>query len=326
MQVPGLDIMSTMTTADIDTPAVPPLVRAEVPRLLRYAIGDWLVIVATWLVLWAGPAWLYPMGALVIAGRLHALGVVLHDACHMGRRVDTTWLWLLQLLAGYPIGTTIEAMRYHHLRHHRSSGMAEDPYFKEGVSTDATRRTLLRLRGLLLVPVWIVRGYFGSAALVFPALRPAYARFFLQDRSGVDVAASPEVMACLREEPKQAAFFTVVFAALAYFPTAVGLYYLVPLIVAGALNVNRVIVEHIHLRCADRRPATVIATTVTHDGGPLGKLFLFPHNIGFHVVHHLYPSAALQSLPALHRWHGAGASRGELQARPTEEDAVAREA
>lgn len=318
--------MSAMTNADIAAPPAPPLVRAEVSQLLRYAAGDWLVIVATWLVLWAGPAWLYPVGTLVIAGRLHALGVVLHDACHMGRRADTMWLWLLQLVAGYPIGTTMEAMRYHHLRHHRSSGMAEDSYFKEGVSTNATLRLLLRLRGLLLVPVWIVRGYFGSAALGFPALRPAYARYFLQDRSGDNVAASPEVSACLREETKQAAFFTVVFVALAYFPTAVGLYYLVPLVVAGALNVNRVIVEHIHVRCTDRRPATVIATTVTHDGGPLGKLFLFPHNIGFHVVHHLYPSAALQSLPALHRWHAARASAGELHARPAEEDPVAREA
>ena len=321
--------MSTSTNVNGTTRPEAPvalLVRAEVPRLLRYAAGDWLTIVATWLVLWAGPAWLYPLGALIIAGRLHALGVVLHDACHMSRRTDTTWLWLLQLVAGYPLGTTMEAMRYHHLRHHRSSGMAEDPYFKEGASTDATLRLLLRLRGLLLVPVWIVRGYFGSAALVFPVWRPAYARFFLQDRSGADVAASAEVIACLREEPKQAAYFTVVFVALWHFPTAVGLYYLVPLVVAGALNVNRVIVEHLHVRCTDRRPATVVATTVTHDRGPLGKLFLFPHNIGFHVVHHLYPYAALQSLPALHLWHRTGASAGELQARPAKEEPVAREA
>ena len=247
----------------------------------------------------------------------------------MGRRADTLGLWLLQLVAGYPIGTTLEAMRYHHLRHHRSSGMAEDPYFKEGASTDAALRMLLRLRGLLLVPVWIVRGYFGSAALVLPALRPAYAKFFLQDRSGGDAGASAEVAHCLREEPKQAAFFTAVFVAAWHFPVAIGLYYFVPLVLAGALNVNRVIIEHIHVgRCADRRPATVVATTVTHDRGLLGKLFLFPHNIGFHVVHHLYPRAALQCLPALHRWHVARASAGcgQPDARPAEENPIAREA
>jgi fatty acid desaturase len=323
--------MSTMTHADMMAqPGAPaaPLVRAEMPRLLRYAAGDWLVILATWLVLWQAPAWLYPLGLLVIAGRLHALGVVLHDACHMGRRAYTRWLWLLQILAAYPIATTMEAMRYHHLRHHRASGMAEDPYFKAGVSTDATLRMLYRLRGLLLVPVWITRSYVGTVALVVPALRPAYVRFFLQDRSGTDVTGSAEVRACLREEPKQALFFTIVFAAAWHFPAVVGWGYLVPLVVAGAFNVNRVIIEHIHVRCADRRPATVIATTVTHDWGAPGKLFLFPRNIGFHVVHHLYPQAALECLPALQRWHMAQASGVTRQpdARPAKEDAVRCEA
>lgn len=323
--------MSTMTNADTTVQSgapASPLVRAGLPRLLRYAATDWLVIVVTWAVLWRGPAWLYPLGLLVIAGRLHALGVVLHDACHMGRRAHTAGLWLLQLLAAYPIATTMEAMRYHHLRHHRASGMAEDPYFKEGVSTDATLRMLYRLRGLLLVPVWIARGYVGTVALVVPALRPAYARFLLQDRSGTDVAGSAEVQACLHEEPKQALFFTVVFVAAWQFPAIVGWGYLVPLVVAGAFNVNRVIIEHVHVRCADRRPATVIATTVTHDWGALGKLFLFPRNIGFHVVHHLYPQAALECLPALQRWHlgQVSAAAGQPDARPAEEDPVAREA
>lgn len=321
--------MSTMTRADIAVPpGAPPLVRAELPRLLRYAVADWLVIVVTWLLLWLAPAWLYPLGLLVVAGRLHALGVVLHDACHMGRRARTEGLWLLQLLAAYPIATTMEAMRYHHLRHHRASGMAEDPYFKAGVSTDATLRMLYRLRGLLLVPVWIARGYVGAAALIVPALRPAYARYFLQDRSGTDVSGSAEVQACLREEPKQALFFTAVFAAAWQFPAIVGWGYLVPLVVAGAFNVNRVIIEHIHVRCMDRRPATVIATTVTHDWGLAGKLFLFPRNIGFHVVHHLYPQAALECLPALQQWHAAqmSATTRQPDSRTVKEDAVRGEA
>ncbi len=327
----SVDAMTTMTVTDMPArpeAAAAPLVRAELPRLLRYATGDWLVIVATWVLLWQGPAWLYLPGLLIIAGRLHALGVVLHDACHMGRRAHTRWLWLLQLLAAYPIATTMEAMRYHHLRHHRASGMAEDPYFKKGVSTDATLRMLYRLRGLLLVAVWIARGYVGTAALVVPALRPAYARFLLQDRSGTDVARSPEVLACLREEPKQAIFFTIVFVAAWHFPAIVGWGYLVPLVVAGAFNVNRVIIEHIHERCADRRPDTVIATTVTHDYGAPGKLFLFPRNIGFHVVHHLYPQAALECLPALQRWHLAQSSgvASQPDARPAKEDAMRGEA
>jgi fatty acid desaturase len=108
----------------------------------------------------------------------------------------------------------------------------------------------------------------------------------------------------------------------------VGAYYLVPLVLAGALNVNRVIVEHIHVPCADRRPATVVATTVTHDWGALGKLVLFPRNIGFHVVHHLHPQAALECLPALDRWYRQqpASARLHFDALPAKEHEIAQRA
>ena len=301
--------MGWLRTRIVHRTDIPPdlLVAAEVPRLLRYALGDWAAIAVAWLVMWHGPWWVYPFGVVVVAGRLHALGVVLHDACHMRPRRRTPSLGLLDLVAGYPIATSVDAMRYHHLRHHRHNGMALDPYFKAGVSHDALRRNLARVRGLLLVPAWIVRGYYGCLALAVPALRTSYARLFLQDRTGKDLSGSAEVMACLRQEPKQAAFFAVVSILAWHQPGIVMAYYFAPLLLAGVLNVNRVIVEHVHVPCADRRHETVAATTVTHDWGLSGKLFLFPRNIGFHAAHHRFPQVALQCLPALQRWHEAQA-------------------
>jgi fatty acid desaturase len=298
------------------------------PRLLRFAACEWAVIAATWLSMASGPAWVFPLGVLVVAGRLQALGVVLHDACHMQRRRSEPFGWLLQILAGYPIATTLEAMRYHHLRHHRDSGMPTDPYLKPGISHDALRRNLARLRGLALVPAWIVRAFFGSLALVYPALRGSYARILLQDKTGRDATHDARVLQCLREEPKQALFWVLVAMAAWQYPFAVGAYYLVPLVLAGALNVNRVIVEHIHVPCADRRPATVVATTVTHDWGALGKLVLFPRNIGFHVVHHLHPQAALECLPALDRWYRQqpASARLHFDALPAKEHEIAQRA
>jgi fatty acid desaturase len=303
--MPALRSNGDLAFAAIGRGDVPPqlLEHACVPRLLRQAAADWLVIASTWFALWLAPAWLYPFGLLIIAGRLHALGVVLHDACHMPRPARRTSTWLLELLAGYPIATTLSAMRYHHLRHHRYSGMPQDPYFKAGVSSSARLRALMSLRGFLLVPAWILRGFYGSAALMIPRLRNSYGRFFLQDRSGCDVSASLELRECLRHEPGQALFFVLVCVAAVRYPAVVAAYYLAPLVLAGALNVNRVIVEHVHVLCTDRRPETVSATTVTHDWDAPGKLFLFPRNIGFHLVHHLHPSAALDNLPALDRWY-----------------------
>jgi fatty acid desaturase len=304
------------------------LASARMGRLLRFAACDWAVIAATWLAMALGPAWIFPLGVLIVAGRLQALGVVLHDACHMPRGRRARFGGLLQLLAGYPIATTLEAMRYHHLRHHRASGMPTDPYLKPGISHDALRRNVARLRGLILVPAWIVRGFYGSAALVFPALRGSYGRILLQDKSGRDLTHDAGVLECLREEPKQALFWIVVGLVAWQYPVAVAAYYLLPLLLAGALNVNRVIVEHIHVPCADRRPATVIATTVTHDWGAPGKLILFPRNIGFHVVHHLHPQVALEGLPALDRWYRrhAASTRPHLDALPAKEQEIREQA
>src|SRR4051812_15572514 len=108
---------------------------ARVSTLIRYALADWAVIAACWIVLALAPAWwLFPMAWLIIAGRFHALGVVLHDACHMrAKQRDSALMPLLEMLAGYPIATSLAAMRYHHLRHHRHSGGPEDPYFRPGI-------------------------------------------------------------------------------------------------------------------------------------------------------------------------------------------------
>jgi fatty acid desaturase len=276
---------------------------ARATTLIRHALADWAVIAVCWVVLaWAGAWWVFPLAWLVIAGRFHALGVILHDACHMrAAQRESALVRVLELLAGYPITTSLAAMRYHHLRHHRHSGGPQDPYFKPGISQDRRQRNVRRLLGLLLVPAWILRGFYGTLALMIPALRGSYARIFLQDRSGKDVANSAEVLRCLRSEPPQALLFALLIGASFVYPGIVW-YYFAPLVLAGAFNVNRVIVEHVHVPCVDRRAESVLATTVTHDAGVLGRLFLYPRNIGFHQAHHLYPTAAGESLPALHAY------------------------
>src|SRR5690348_11963001 len=111
--------------------------RSQVPRallrrgslrgLLRMALEEWTLIGLCWLGLLVLPdgarLWLYPVVCLVLAGRFHALGVLLHDASHMPLRRKSVLTYLIEALCGYPVSSTIDAMRYHHLRHHRDSGM-----------------------------------------------------------------------------------------------------------------------------------------------------------------------------------------------------------
>src|ERR1700751_3194132 len=121
------------------------LAGARVSTLIRYALGDWLMIALVWLAAPHAPYILYPLWVDLLAGRIHALGVVLHEAVHLQTR-KTVALRLLEIWAGYPVGSTIDAMRYHHLRHHRENGLVHDPYFKTWIGNSRARFWLMSLR------------------------------------------------------------------------------------------------------------------------------------------------------------------------------------
>lgn len=268
--------------------------------LAAYAVADWLAIAACWFVMATVPHPLvYVAGVLLIGGRFHALGVVLHDACHRTCRHKTLMRYLVEALAGWPIGTTIDAMRYHHLRHHRASCMREDPYRHPLALKGAWVAELMALRGALLPYVWSLRAFCGPIALLWPAFRTGYARFFLQDRSGKDLRNDPEVIRCAWADLPQAAAHTIAAIVIVKLQLPFVADYLIPWMLGGVMNARRVIREHDLVEVADQRPMTVWASTRTHTSW-LGRLLLYPHNIGYHQVHHLYPSMPFGQLPAAH--------------------------
>jgi len=259
---------------------------------------------AIWLVAARLPAALYPAWLVLLAGRIHALGVVLHDAVHLPGP-KTGALRCLEVLAGYPIGSTIEAMRYHHLRHHRENGMPQDPYFKPWIGKSRARFWLISLRYFLLLPLWVLRGFYGSLASCVPALRNSYGRLFLQDRSQDDLTNSREVIVCAREDRWQ---FLVHGCAVAVATISWHwflAFYVAPAVLGGYLAGYRLLVEHTQEPNHERSFAATVRSTRDHDLGFLGYLLLAPRNVGYHRVHHLHPQAALENLPELKNWYAA---------------------
>lgn len=277
--------------------------RPTIAKLLRFALEEWLMLGALWGLMYFGPYWLYPILAVLVAGRLHAFGVILHDAAHMPLRSKGISVRLLEVLAGYPIATTVDAMRYHHLRHHRDNGMPSDPYFKAGAEDSPLIRFVSRVRGVILIPFWTIRTVVGLLATIFPGLRHGYGRVFLQDRSGESLRNSKEVARCAREDIGQLFFQIGVIALAMYIPHLVFYGYFLPVTLTGMLSSNRIVEEHIYHPATDRRIETQFAITRDHGLGLIGKLFLAPRNIGFHIVHHLHPQVALENLPALRNWY-----------------------
>jgi fatty acid desaturase len=265
-------------------------------------VEEWSLILILWAVMALAPGWVYGVLLLPLAGRFHALGVILHDATHMPLRRKTLGVRFVEALCGYPIATTLNAMRYHHLRHHRDSGMDSDPYYKTGAQ-GAFWWAGNTLRGLALVPFWTVRSLVGALAYVIPAWRNAYAHVFLQDRTHADLRRHREVIDCARADYGQLAFQLAIVALAVRYPGAVLWGYLVPVSVAGLLAARRVLLEHTYERVADRQIETTMAVTNDNYLGWLGALALAPRNIGYHIVHHIHPQVALTALPQLRDWY-----------------------
>jgi fatty acid desaturase len=298
--------------AALDAGATPKLARRDVPGdllppatvrgLIRMAVEEWAMIGVIWIAMAVSPSWVYVLLLLPLAGRFHALGVVLHDLTHMPLRGKAGGIRFVEALCGYPIASTLNAMRYHHLRHHRDSGMDTDPYYKDG-SQNILWWTINIARGLVLVPFWTIRALVGVVALVVPALRNVYAHVFLQDKTRADLRQSREVIDCARAEIGQCVFQAGVFAALILWPPEVLWGYVVPVSLAAVLAARRVLIEHNYERVADRRIDTIIATTNDNHLDWLGALALAPRNIGYHIVHHVHPQVSLQALPRLRAWY-----------------------
>ncbi len=271
------------------------------PRvLLAWALFDWCVIGVAWTAMsMLDSATVTVVGIVVVASRLHALGAILHDACHKRRRPSSRVWWLVEIFAGWPIASTIEAMRYHHLRHHASSGTLMDPYHGTVHARTAWRRYLLTLRGVVLPFWWTLRSIMAPIALLIRSFRTPYGRAFLQDQSGRDLRNNAAVIACARADITQLAGQVIVLGAAFAAGLPVLTYYFVPLLVAGILNARRVVYEHSWQLNDGQSRRQTWETTVDHDLGVIGNAVFYPHNIGLHRIHHLYPTVSFTHLREL---------------------------
>ncbi|MDZ4081679.1 MAG: fatty acid desaturase, partial [Bdellovibrionales bacterium] len=251
---------------------------------------------------------------LVIAGRFHALGVILHDAAHSRRSPRNTGT-LFSVLCAYPIATTLEAMKYHHLRHHHFYGTELDPYLKRNSKlrnqfvASVLSVSVTFFKASALVPVWIVRPVVAIAAMRFSRIKTFYQRALLQDREQ-DLRDSQELTECLNAEAGQLGFWIAllsvvymltIFSALE--ATTAFKFYFLPLWLAGFVNVWRVLFEHDHSfrkSINQQQDIEQVWATTARISVPGFDWFFAPRNIGFHQAHHLYPTVGLKDLPQLH--------------------------
>ncbi len=251
---------------------------------------QWVIIAAAfWAAVATGHWAVYVLSALVIGTRIQALGVVMHDGAHFllfrHRIVNDV---VSDLFCAFPAGMSTTLFRQTHLQHHRETNSEHDPDLAL-IRTDAdfvwprTRlaacwlivRCVFSLNGLRSLKV--VRQWSPSFHLLDP-LTPAFP---------------------LRARLMFVSFATITTLAVVWADLLVPTLLLFVIPSVTYLNFsNRLRATAEHLRV----PAThELNSTRTMATNAVGRFFLCPYGIGYHLEHHLFPSVPGYQLGLLHR-------------------------
>ena len=266
------------------------LSRIDPTRALRAVLVDWLVIASAIALAQFGDHPLLTIVAVACIGaRQHALTVISHDASHFrflkNHRLND---WLADLLAAWPVFISVTAFRSVHGPHHRFVGVEGDgnrrawrthtpdgrlrPDWMYPKSWPALAGVLLRRAALLTGVMWIIRGIIAPFALRRPALE-------LFARTAYYVLAA------------------IALTKLQLWPEFL-IYWILPYCTWHMFaQYTRLVCEHSG-RIGTQAGFELTRTTIP---GALGRFFVLPRNIGYHLEHHWYPSVPWYNLPKIAR-------------------------
>jgi fatty acid desaturase len=245
------------------------------PRIwIRDFILDWAIIVGVFYVVHLVDHWAaWPPAALIIGARLHALGLLAHDATHRTAfknrflndllgEVLITWTFFIVLDDGY---------RPWHFEHHRKLGTQDDPELSyrslRPYRGDVSWKKIWRIFATDLLGLGII-DLLRFTLEVFPSRRPT--RFL-----------GPILL-------------WAIFAAVTIYTGHPWILLLWTYsIVTGFWAVFRIRTwtEHIHVREEGKE------NSHRFSANPIARFLFFPHNTHCHYEHHIWPQVPYYHLP-----------------------------
>jgi len=249
----------------------------------------------------AAALWLWPnpfviaLAVIVVGTRQHALFVIAHEAAHyllfQNRKINDLAGRACAMLQGLSMCTYRVIHRLHH--NNLYGELDPDTALHGGYPRGKAYLVKKLLKDLSGMTAWKTYAYFLGGA---PALNTA-----------TNVALRPldDTSSKLRSDARAdrnlvIAFHLVVFGVFAWSG------YLVQYLVLWVLPLVTVVQAILRLRAIAEHGATVdfsspLTAARTNLGPAWLRWALFPHNVGYHIEHHLYASVPQHNLPELHR-------------------------
>lgn len=248
---------------------------------------NWVLIFATiyWSVEMASP-WFYPLAVIIVGARMHALAILMHDATHFRFLRNRTWNdRLSNYLTMYPIFTSIEKYRPNHLSHHQHLNTDEDPDWVAKLGKRAFTFPKSRTEFLLSVASYLILYQGISDAFWF-------LKRFGGKGKGKDAIKEPTA--------EKLIFYVLMFGAITYFGVwkIYLLYWVVPYFSTFFMfQYIRSVAEHFGELAYEHD----LNSSRTVKPSLIEQFFIAPHNVGYHLEHHLYPGVPYYNLPELHK-------------------------
>ena len=249
--------------------------------------------IAAALAYWPNP-FVILLAVVLIGTRQHALFIVTHDAAHY-LLYERRWLNdFVGRACATPSGLSMCSYRVIHRMHHNNLYGELDPDTALHGGYPRGRLYLIRklLKDLSGLTAWKTYAYFLFAA---PALNTA---------TNKAIRPLDDTSERLRKEARSDRNGVIAFHVVAL-AIAIWSGYLVQYLVLWVLPLVTVVQAILRLRAiAEHGATTDFSSPLTAARTNLGPAWLrwalFPHNVNFHIEHHLYASVPMYNLPRLH--------------------------
>jgi fatty acid desaturase len=232
---------------------------------------------------------IYACSVVLIGSRLHAFGVLMHDCVHYRAYVPRRLNMFVGNLLGWLVLTNAQGYRDHHLTHHRHLNTERDPDWTRKI-TESKFHFPKRRRDVLQAMLYQLSGL-GILELFFK-LKKGAGKVRNEGTSRAPVSKRARLL--------RPAGYVAVLAICGFTGTIdkLALYWLVPMLTAFPLIFYvRSLAEH-HGNLAYDHTYTNSRTTVP---SLVEGFLILPHNVGYHLEHHLYPHVPFFRLKELHR-------------------------